>query len=222
MDAPGRKRTTRTTAPQPTAALPEKQPFELETPFRVTDLKQWVYCPRILYYYQCLPAIRPVTYRMEAGIEAGREEEGREERRSLRAYDLKQGRREYGVALASARLGLRGVADMVIWVDEPAAGAIPVDYKHSTTPGEHFQLQLMAYGLLLEESAGVPAQRGFLYEIPLRKAVEVRFTARLRQKLLDALAEMQSMLWNERMPEPTAQRGKCLNCEFRRFCNDVA
>ena len=78
----------------------------LTMPFRVTDLKQWVYCPRILYYHHCLPDVRPVTYTMEAGIEAGRAEEGREERRSLRAYGLASGEREFNVALRSERLGL--------------------------------------------------------------------------------------------------------------------
>ena len=58
--------------------------YVLTMPFRVTDLKQWVYCPRILYYHHCLPDVRPVTYKMKAGVEAGRAEEGREERRSLR------------------------------------------------------------------------------------------------------------------------------------------
>lgn len=221
MDSPNRSQDMQSARQEPIASLPEKQPFEIRTPFRVTDLKQWVYCARILYYYLCLPDVRPVTFKMEAGLEAGREEETREERRSLRAYGLKQGRREYRVKLASERLGLRGTADVVIWVDEPAREVIPVDYKLSKVAGEHFKLQLMAYGLLLEEASGLPAQRGFLYEIPQRKAIEVPFTQRLRQKLCLALREMQSMLWNERMPAATPQRGKCLNCEFRRFCNDV-
>ena len=29
--------------------------------FEVTDLKQWIYCPRVLYYRYCLPEIRPIT-----------------------------------------------------------------------------------------------------------------------------------------------------------------
>ncbi|PIZ26363.1 MAG: CRISPR-associated protein Cas4, partial [Chloroflexi bacterium CG_4_10_14_0_8_um_filter_57_5] len=124
--------------------LAEKEAV-LEAPFRVTDLKQWVYCPRILYYVMCLPDVRPVTYKMKAGVEAGREEEGREARRSLHAYNLTEGRREFNVPLVSSRLGLRGVVDMVIWLDEPAPGEVmPVDYKLSEIVGEHFRLQLAA------------------------------------------------------------------------------
>ena len=155
-------------------ASPEPRLVDVEAPFRVTDLKQWVYCPRILYYSMCLPDVRPITYKMTAGIEAGKNEEGREGRRNLRAYGLTQGCREFNVALVSDRYGLRGLVDMVIWIETPEAGeVIPVDYKLSSIPGEHFKMQVMAYGLMLEEVSGLPARRGYLYEIPKRRAEKI-------------------------------------------------
>jgi CRISPR-associated exonuclease Cas4 len=193
---------------------------DLEAPFRVTDLKQWVYCARILYYAVCLPDVRPVTYKMQAGVEAGRDEASREARRSLRAYGLEEGRREFNVPLTSDRLGLRGEVDMVIWLDEQGE-VIPVEYKLSEVAGTHFKLQLAAYGLMLEESSGLAARRGFLYSIPRRKAEEVPLDRRMRDNLAVTLDAMHRMLRYEAMPEATAQRAKCLACEFRRFCNDV-
>lgn len=193
----------------------------ISTPFRVTDLKQWVYCPRILYYFYCLPDVRPVTYKMEAGIEAGQDEEGREARRSLRVFGLKAGLREFNVPVSSEKLGLRGTVDMVIWPDSRKDGeVIPVDYKLSQVAGKHFKLQLAAYGMLLEEQYGAQAGRGFLYFIGLRQVEEVRIDTRLRKQLLAALDAMHRMLAVEAMPPSTSQRGKCLACEFRRFCND--
>ncbi len=191
-------------------------------PFRVTDLKQWVYCPRILFYHHCLPDVRPVTYKMEAGAEAGRAEEGREERRSLRVYGLASGEREFNVSLHSERLGLRGEVDMVITAPGAAGSeVIPVDYKFSRTAGPHFKLQLAAYALLLEEARGCEVRRGFLYYIPLRRAEAVPIDRRLRRQLTEALAEMRLMLETEKMPAPTPHLRKCVACEFRRFCNDV-
>jgi CRISPR-associated exonuclease Cas4 len=200
----------------------ESRLVDVEAPFRVTDLKQWVYCPRILYYAMCLPDVRPTTYKMAAGIEAGQDEEGREGRRSLRAYSLTHGRREFNVALVSDRYGLRGLVDMVIWIESSQSGeVIPVDYKLSNIPGEHFKMQIMAYGLMLEELSGLPSRRGFLYEIPKRRAEKIVFDKRLRDKLLINLDAMHHMLHTEMMPAPTANHNKCLACEFRRFCNDV-
>ena len=193
---------------------------DIEAPFRVTDLKQWVYCPRILYYAVCLPDIRPVTFKMQAGIGAGRDEEGRESRRGLRAYGLEEGRREFDVPLVSDRLGLRGVVDMVIWLNDKGE-VIPVDYKLSEIAGVHFKLQLAAYGLMLEENSGLLVRRGFLYSIPRRKAEEVPIDKRIRDRLAVTLDAMHRMLRYEAMPDPTPQRAKCLACEFHRFCNDV-
>lgn len=193
--------------------------------FRVVDLKQYIYCPRLIYYHHCLPAIRPVTHKMEAGIEAQDEEEVRAARRSLRVYGLRRGEYETNVTVESEALGLRGAVDLVIKTDDNPLGEmeiIPVDYKLSSGKlGTHFKLQLAAYGLLLEEAYDLPVKRGFLYAIPKRRAVEVAFTPALRARLKQALLEMREITLKEWLPSPTRQRAKCEVCEFRRFCNDV-
>lgn len=193
---------------------------DLAYPVRVSDLKQWAYCPRVFYYQTCLPDVRPTTYKMNAGREAGQSEIGREERRSLRAYGVAAGEREFDVPVRSARLGLRGEVDMVITVAETRE-VIPVDYKLTRIAGEHFQLQVAVYGMMLEEMRGVQVARGFLYEIPLRRAEEIKIEKRLRAKALSAVEEMRRIVEREEMPAPVKNRHKCLACEFRRFCNDV-
>jgi CRISPR-associated exonuclease Cas4 len=195
---------------------------QTDLPWRVTDLKQWVYCARILYYHTCLPRVRPVTFKMAASIEVHAEVPEQERRRSLRAYGLAQGVRHFNVSLVSERLGMRGEVDLVIEAEgEGRAEAIPVDYKLSKKVADHFRLQLAAYAVMLEDAWGVAVRRGFLYLLPLRAAKEVRITPRLRTQLDDALAAMNATLLREWMPPPTRQRAKCVGCEFRRFCNDV-
>lgn len=194
----------------------------MEPIFRVTDLKQWAYCPRILYYHYCLPDVRPTTYKMQAGIEAGENEEDRSKRRSLRLYGIREGQTAYDHRLSSPNLGLRGKVDMVIWPqDGKEPEVIPVDYKLSRRMGKHFKLQLVAYGAMLEEEEDILSPRGFLYSIPKREAIEVRFTLKLKKGLRESLEAMHHMLCSERVPEPTPQRKKCVNCEFRRYCNDT-
>ena len=138
----------------------------------VTDLKQYAYCLRIPFYRYCLPAIRPITYGMQAGIRGHHEEQAREERRSLRAYGLSAGERVFDLVLRSERLGLVGKLDMAIrreGAGVPASEAIVVDYKLTRGPaGQHFHLQLAAYALLVEEAWSLPVRRAFLYHIPLR------------------------------------------------------
>jgi CRISPR-associated exonuclease Cas4 len=187
--------------------------------FTVSDLKQYAYCPRVVYYTYCLPLLRPETYTMRESVREHEEEAGREERRSLRLYGLPEGERRYDVAVYSGQLGLRGRVDLLI---ESEGELIPVDYKLSERQASaHFRLQLAAYGLMLSEAGPGRAERGFLYSIPLRRAEEIRFTSQLTSKVRRLAAELREMVAREVMPEAAAGRGRCLACEFRRFCNDM-
>jgi CRISPR-associated exonuclease Cas4 len=185
----------------------------------VSDLKQYAYCPRIVYYRYCLPAIRPVTYKMEQGRGAQDDEEGRERRRSLRAYGLAEGERYFNLDVTSEALGLRGRIDLAI---RCTTEAIAVEYKDSPgRAGHHILVQLAAYGMLLEESWALPARRGFIYFIPARRTREAVLSVDLRSEVHRMLTVIQDIITTEQMPAPPAQRAKCEICEFRRFCNDV-
>lgn len=189
---------------------------------RVVDLKQFDYCPRVVYYQYCLPDVRPTTYKMDAGVAAQDRVESLEPRRTLKAYGLAEGKRHFNVSLSSEELGCTGQADMVIEVMNDNAELIPVDFKLSRRePGRHFKLQLACYGLMLEEHFDKPVRRGFIYLIQAKRTIAVELSTRLRNDVKRKLAEMRAMVQAQRVPAPTRQRNKCVECEFRRFCNDV-
>ncbi len=191
----------------------------------VTDLKQYTYCPRIVFYRYCLPTIRPLTFLMEEGIRQHEEEEDREERRSLRHYQLQEGERFFHLALQSEKLGLTARIDLAIATPsrtDAEAEAIVVEYKYSEQKaGAHFKLQLAAYALLLEEAWNMPVKRGFIYSIPLKKAEVVTITPQLRKKVIQTVSAIRHMAEHQAMPEPPVAQSRCVTCEFRRFCNDV-
>ena len=142
-------------------------------PWRVSDLKQYVYCPRILYYHACLPRVRPITYKMQAGINAQLPAEGRERRRSLRAYGLEQGQRHFNVPLVSERLGLRGQVDLVIETEQSGEPeAIPVDYQGAFDMGSAGLKEVRLWVRINDgawESTGLAAQGAdgqFAYSLP--------------------------------------------------------
>lgn len=190
--------------------------------FRVIDLKQYVYCPRIFYYQTVLPEVRPLTYKMEEGIAVHHEVEINEKRRSLRTYGLDNGERHFNVTLYAPEWRLSGQLDMLI---ETNSELIPVDYKMTKKEGAHHRLQLMAYARLLEATwpaiSEKKVQRAFLYLIPDRKPISVSLTMALRRQLNQALETMYRIAYEQRLPDPTTVRARCVDCEFRRFCNDV-
>jgi len=189
--------------------------------FTVTDLKQYAYCPRILYFMRCLPGVRPITTKMREGIAAHDDAELREQRRQLRAYGFTTGERHFDVAIYSAALRINARLDLVIVEPDGKPIAVPVDYKMSDMTGAHVRLQLACYGLLVEEEMGLAAPYGFVYLTMERRAEKVALSAALKQETQAALREMRAIVERELMPEPTARAARCVNCEFRRFCNDV-
>lgn len=186
--------------------------------FTVTDLKQYMYCPRIAYYQVCLPDIRPTTYKMQAGIDAHNAEPGRAKRRSLALFGGPESQRQFDVTVLSQTRRLSGQIDEVVVTESEH---IPVDYKLARKAAHNYKIQLAAYALLLEDDRDIRVKRGYLYLIPIRKLVEVAITSKLRQQVHQAIDAMQEMLATERMPVATDWRQRCADCEFRRFCNDV-
>jgi CRISPR-associated exonuclease Cas4 len=121
---------------------------------------------------------RPVTYQMTEGILEHQRTEALEQRRSLRAYGLSDGERQFNLALRSERLGLSGRLDLLI-VRE--GEAIPVEFKNSTAGlALQHKYQLAAYALLVEELTERSVRRAFVYYIPKRAAQEVAITPAMR------------------------------------------
>jgi CRISPR-associated exonuclease Cas4 len=186
---------------------------------RVTDLKQFVYCPRIVFYQYVMPVEKKTTFKMEAGKQAEDIIDKLEQRRSLRKYRLAEGTRRFHVWLRSERLGLSGKLDLVI---ESPAGLFPIDFKYTTgRPQKNHVYQLCGYALLLEETYQQPVSRGFVYLIPHNEAVAVELTQARKDEALAQLRVMRAMIQAEAMPDPTPVRNRCVECEYRNYCGDI-
>lgn len=187
-------------------------------PLRVSDLKQFTYCPRIVYYSYVLPVERLTSYKMEVGSEQHQTLEELESRRTLKRYGLDRGERTFRMRLESRRLGLTGVLDLLI---KSGREYYPVEFKDSAGgPALHHRYQLAAYCLLVEETFGVGVRWGFLYVIPQRRVIPVPLTAGLRERVPSLLAAIREVVRTERMPPGTRRRGKCGDCEYRNYCGD--
>lgn len=186
---------------------------------RVNDIKQYFYCPRIVFYQYSMPVEKKTTRKMEQGkIEEGRIDK-LEKRRKLAAYNLASGKRQFHAWLTSERLGLSGKLDLLI--DSPD-GLFPVDFKFTTgEPHKNHVYQLCGYALLLEDLHQKRVDKGFIYIIPKDDAVVFDLTDELKTETLKVLDEIRSMVERERMPSPTPIRNRCTDCEYRNFCGDI-
>lgn len=185
----------------------------------VTDLKQWAYCPRVVYYHRVMPAPPRPTYKMKEGLAAQELIESLEMRRKLREYGLDKAERRFGIWLENRELGLSGKIDLLL---EAAEEIAVVDFKlTSGEPGQNHQAQLAGYSLLAEAAFGLPARRAFLFRIPDNRIFAEPVTEVLRLAVKTAVADIRRTGDEQWCPEPTEVRGRCVECEFANYCADV-
>lgn len=186
---------------------------------RVNDLKQFEYCPRIVFYNTVMPLDRRVTVKMQRGSEAEFRLDALEKRRNLRQYKLGEGERRFHVSLHSPRLGLSGKMDLLIVSQQ---GYFPVDFKYTRgRPRRNHISQLAGYAVLVEDHFNTQVETGFIYLAPVGELVAIKITAELKQEVPRRLAEIRNMIKEEILPGPTPVRARCEECEFRNYCGDI-
>lgn len=186
---------------------------------RISDLKQFVYCPRVVFYNYVMPVEKVTTFKMEHGKIAEDKIERLEHRRKLKKYGLSEGKREFHKHLYSKNLELSGAIDLLI---KTADSYYPIDFKYTTSqPHKNHLYQLLGYALILEDIYKYKISRGFVYIIPKEDAVFFDLTDDLKSKAKILLSEMRDMIASQQMPSPASSKNKCTDCEYRNFCGDV-
>ena len=190
-----------------------------ELPIATTELKQWLYCQRIVYYHRVSGLYPPMTRKMQEALKAQDQFEKLEVRRRLEKYGLANAQREFSVSLSCPRIGLSGRLDLLI--SSPTAASV-VDFKLTASdPAPNLHLQLAAYGLMVEEVRAVPVNTVFIYRIPDDRLFPIDLTPELRASVASAVAAIRELDASLVFPDPTPVRARCEECEFANFCADV-
>ena len=186
---------------------------------RVSDLKQFIYCPRIVYYNYVMPVEKKTTYKMEHGKVAEEEIKRLEQRRKLRSYGLSEGKRIFNCWLTASKTGLTGKPDMLII---KGRDYFPVDFKFTEKPpGKNHLYQLCGYCIMLDEVYGCRAETAFIYQIPNHDVKVFHLDDKIKSECREVVAEIRDMIGQERMPDATPSRGRCVECEYQNYCRDV-
>jgi CRISPR-associated exonuclease Cas4 len=188
-------------------------------PLRVNDLKQFEYCPRIVFYNTVMPLERKATVKMERGKQEEFRLDALEKRRTMKRYEFGSGERRFHVWLDSPTLGLSGKLDLLIVTRK---GYFPVDFKYTRgRPHRNHIIQLAGYGLLVEEKFCTQVETVFIFLVPIQEVVSIRLTDELKNEVRHRLQEIRIMIRDEILPPPTPLRNRCEECEFRNYCGDV-
>ena len=188
---------------------------------RLTDLKNWAYCRRVVFYHRVMPEAAPMTGKMRSGLKAQDMVEKLELRRTLERYGFEGARKVFGSWLTNEELGLSGRVDLALIREETGEAAV-VDYKlTSGEPGDNHRMQLHGYAMLVEAEHGVTVSRAFLYRIPDERVFVIPIEDAWRARVREAVMGIREMVREQVLPEATAVRGRCEDCEFANYCGDV-
>ncbi|MFB3766367.1 MAG: CRISPR-associated protein Cas4 [Methanotrichaceae archaeon] len=132
----------------------------------VSDVKQYLYCPKIVYFDHVLHVPKPPDQKLETGKEKHDDITAKERRRKGATFYILNSIKQklFHVALESSTLCLKGVLDYLIKTEREY---IPVDYKFGISNAGNVHLnhkyQLVAYALLVEDCSKTIVRRGYVY-----------------------------------------------------------
>ena len=133
-------------------------------------------------------------------------------------------RRLMSLPLASGRLNVAGVADVVEFpVADGRETPFPIEYKRGK-PKLHRadEVQLCAQGLCLEEMTGAPVPAGALFYAETKRRVVVPFDTDLRALTEATAADLARVLASGETPPPTPLISRCRACSLHDLCRPKA
>lgn len=186
---------------------------------RVTGLKNWLRCPRLLYFQEVMGLDTPPTVKMKEGKQAQEELERLDKRRTVGRYGVDRRERIYGRQLRSERLGLTGCPDLLL---EGPASVTVVEFKLTAAdPASTEWLQLASYGVLVEDVMGKPVDQVMVYRIPDEAVFRHAFHDGWRRRVAEVLAAARSVREGRVIPEAPEGGTVCRSCEYINFCGDT-
>lgn len=189
----------------------------------VSEVKQYAYCPRIVYYSSVLKADVKLSSQQWEGRVTHDEIHKKDKRRVSSILNVKEflgARKLFGVSLESKPLMLKGTLDCLIIKDNEY---VPIDYKAMRSDKKKVwfdhKIQLAAYSLLVEEEFSTIVKRGFVYYEPEDLALKVTITPSLRRLTRMVIEEVIKIKEEEYMPKKTSNLRKCKGgCGYLWIC----
>ncbi|MBN1800682.1 MAG: CRISPR-associated protein Cas4 [Candidatus Lokiarchaeota archaeon] len=178
------------------------------------DVRQYAYCHRILYFRHVLRAPMLKTYKMEYG-QKKHEELQKMKNSTSEEYSQKY----YNVFLTDADLGLLGLID---YFEYDGNAAFPVEIKSGNVPpnGLNFshKLQVVAQAILIEKNFDFAVTKARIYYIKDQQVVDYELAIDDKMDCIEVVRKIQKLLKSEAIPLPTEDKGKCVDCECRKYC----
>lgn len=186
----------------------------------VSDVKQYHFCPRIIYFSKVLGVEERLTESEEKGKEAHNDFHIKEKRRTtlFGLKSIKPIQKWTALYIKSRKLKLHGTLDMLIRTNNEF---IPVEFKNTKAPNKPQKghiYQIVAYSLLVEENFHTIIKRVAIYYSKEDKILIIPLTEEMRNHVLWTLKQILKIIYTEKLPETLPPESKCRSCGYFWIC----
>jgi CRISPR-associated exonuclease Cas4 len=184
----------------------------------VTDIVDFIYCPRCFYFNYVLKAGKERTPKMARGSEAHKCIEDKSKRAKIIKWPPKL-IKKFEINLKSKKFNFNVKIDCLMFNE---TFAYPVEFKSSFTKLFYVhKLQLAAQSIAIEEVLGKKVPFGYIKSISNGNVVKVEMPKALKDDVIKTINHMQKILISEALPVPTTDSNKCTDCYYKKFCKRI-
>ncbi|SDG34961.1 CRISPR-associated exonuclease, Cas4 family [Methanolobus vulcani] len=198
----------------------EQKESESSTIITISDVLEYLFCPRFIYFMYCLdiPQYEEKRYKVVKGRDVHKQRQMTNKeyvRKKLNCI-----RKESEVYVVSKSNHIKGIVDEVLFLEDNTAA--PLEYKFAEYKDKVFstyKYQLVLQALLIKENYNIEVQKGYIcYTRSNNMIKELAIKPSDFKKANDIITDIIEIVDKGKYPSATKSKNKCIDCCYRNIC----
>ena len=195
-------------------------PTDSETIITISDVLEYLFCPRFIYYMHCLD----IPQHEEKRFKVMKGREVHEEKMITNPEYLRKKlgvvKKEINVFIASRQHHIKGIVDEVLILDDGTAA--PFEYKFAEFKDTIFQTykyQLVLHAIMIQVNYHLDVKRGFICFTRSNNHIEtIEFTEQDFVRGIEIVNEVLEIIDKGFYPNKGKYNNKCIDCCYATIC----
>ena len=184
-----------------------------------TDLMNYCYCPRIIYFVHVMKIPQATTRKEYKGREKDLEFMAKSKRTKV-VKDAPPLPKLFQVHMQSDELEMKTIADSIM-INEAKKEAYPIQAKYAFAPREIYKtqkLQLAMEAMLIEDKFKHKVPFGYIKFMRSNELIKVSINTELKDDVIQCFQNIKEITRTERMPKGTEYKKRCADCCYKNIC----
>ncbi|KAF5423002.1 MAG: CRISPR-associated exonuclease Cas4 [Candidatus Methanomarinus sp.] len=193
---------------------------DTETIITISDVLEYLFCPRFIYFIYCLDIPQHEEQRFK--VLKGREVH--ETRRMTNTEYVRKKlnciKKERNVFIASKDNHIKGIVDEILFLEDGTAA--PFEYKYAEYKDKiykTYKYQLVLHSMMIRENCGIEVNRGYICYIRSNNLVkQIDFKPSDIKKSIEIIETIINIIDKGIYPGTSRNQRKCVDCCYRNIC----